>query len=126
MKFIVISSIIAVALIGGALLFTDGDGGSVPANNVEIVNGTQIIDLRAKGGYSPRKSVAQAGIPTILKVNTSSTFDCSSIIRIPSLKVYKNLPPSGNTEIDLGKPIAGIMKGSCGMGMYFFEINFQS
>lgn len=125
MKFIVISSIIAAVMIGGAILFS-GDRDSVPANNVTMENGVQIIDLRARGGYSPRKSVAKAGIPTILKVNTNSTFDCSSAIRIPSQGISKNLPPSGSTEIDLGRPVGGIMRGSCAMGMYFFEINFQS
>ncbi len=127
MKLITISLISVAVLIVGALLLTKNEtNDSISNNNVKIVDGTQIIDLRAKGGYSPRKSVAKAGIPTILKVNTSGTFDCSSSIRIPSLKISQNLPPSGSTEIDLGTPSVGILEGACGMGMYPFEIDFQS
>ena len=105
----------------------NGDSGNLPlGSNVAIVGGKQTIDLRAKGGYSPKKSTAKAGIPTILKVKTNGTFDCTSVIRIPSMNISKNLPPSGSTEIDLGNPMVGILKGTCGMGMYPFEINFQS
>lgn len=127
MRFIIISSIIALALMGGAFFMTRNDktSGSL-VNNVNIVDGVQVIDLRARGGYKPEVSTAQAGIPTILKVNTSGTFDCSSAIRIPSMNVSRNLPPSGSTEIDLGIPVAGILQGTCGMGMYPFEIDFQS
>lgn len=128
-KFMAISVIIATVFIGGAVLLSNTSDGSDPQgskNNVTIVNGKQIIDLRAKGGYSPKRSTAKAGIPTILKVNTNGTFDCSSALRIPSMNISKNLPPSGSTEIDLGSPQAGLLKGTCGMGMYQFEINFQS
>lgn len=127
MRFIIISSVIALALMGGAFFMTRNEGtGDSLVNNVNIVDGVQVIDLRARGGYKPEVSTAKAGIPTILKVNTSGTFDCSSAIRIPSMNVSRNLPPSGSTEIDLGIPVAGILQGTCGMGMYPFEIDFQS
>lgn len=128
MKFTVISIIIAVMLVGGALLIsrTTDEGNFNAGNNVAIINGKQIINLRAKGGFTPLSSTAKAGVPTILKVNTRGTFDCSSVLRIPSMNVFKNLPPSGTTEIDLGSPKVGLLQGTCGMGMYPFEINFQS
>lgn len=71
-------------------------------------------------------NMPKAGVPTILKVNTRGTFDCSSVLRIPSINVFQNLPPSGTTEINLGTPKVGLLQGTCGMGMYPFEINFQS
>ena len=86
---------------------------------------SQIIEITAKGGYTPRKSIAKAGIPTILRLNTNGTFDCSSSVRIPSLDIFKNLPQSGTTDIDLGIQNVGTLNGSCGMGMYPFEIQFQ-
>jgi plastocyanin domain-containing protein len=98
----------------------------VNGNNVSIAEDKQIIDLTARGGYSPRKSIAKAGIPTILRFTTSGTFDCSSSIRIPSMNISKNLALSGTTDVDLGNPKEGILYGSCGMGMYPFEINFQN
>jgi len=85
----------------------------------------QIIEITAKGGYNPRVSTAKAGIPTILRINTNGTFDCSSSIRIPSLGISKYLPQSGVTDIDLGINQTGTLYGSCGMGMYPFQINFE-
>jgi plastocyanin domain-containing protein len=119
---------VAVILIGGAFILTRGgrDGGQpVNANNVSIVDGKQIIEISAKGGYQPRKSIAKAGIPTIIRFNTKGTFDCSSSVRIPSLNISKSLPQSGITDIDIGSGELGTLKGSCGMGMYPFEVEFQ-
>jgi len=95
-------------------------------NNVRIINGKQIIEIRAKGGYQPRKSLAQAGIPTVLRFDTNGTFDCSSVVRIPSLGISKVLPLSGSTDIDIGNPKLTLLQGTCGMGMYPFEIDFQT
>lgn len=94
-------------------------------NNVSIIDGVQIIEIQAKGGYTPRKSVAKANIPTILRFNTKGTFDCSSAVRIPSMNISQVLPQSGVTDIDLGTQKIGILEGSCGMGMYPFEIEFE-
>ena len=91
-----------------------------------MVDGRQIIDIRAKGGYQPRRSVAKAGIPTTIRFNTNGTFDCSSSVRIPSMDISKLLPQSGFTDIDIGSSKLGLLNGSCGMGMYPFEIEFKS
>jgi len=129
MKATVLSVIIAVVLIGGALAFSNGGDGAeqaASANNVTVIDGKQIIEIRAKGGYQPRKSIAKAGIPTILRFNTNGTFDCSSSVRIPSMNISKMLPQTGSTDIDIGNPQVAILKGMCGMGMYPFEVDFQS
>ncbi|MFA6300760.1 MAG: cupredoxin domain-containing protein [Candidatus Paceibacterota bacterium] len=127
MKKILVSIFVAVILIVMALVLVGGRN-NIPVakgNNVSIVDGKQIIDLTAKSGYSPERSVAKAGIPTILRFTTNGNYDCSSSVRIPSMNVSKNLELSGITEIDLGNPKEGIMHGSCSMGMYPFEINFE-
>lgn len=93
--------------------------------NVSIVDGKQIIEIKAKGGYQPRKSVAKAGIPTILRFDTNGTFDCSSSVRIPSMDISKSLPLSGTTDIDIGSQKVATLQGTCGMGMYPFEVDFQ-
>ena len=97
----------------------------VGGSNVSISGTQQVITITAKGGYQPRNSMAKSGVPTILRFNTSGTFDCSSSIRIPSLGIVKMLPPSGSTDIDLGVQPVGTLRGSCGMGMYPFSINFN-
>jgi plastocyanin domain-containing protein len=94
-------------------------------NNVSIVDGKQIIEIRAKGGYKPTHSVAKAGISTILRLDTNGTFDCSASVRIPSMDISKNLPMSGTTDIDIGIQEVGLFKGTCGMGMYPFDIKFE-
>lgn len=97
------------------------DGGQ----SVEIKDGIQYITIDAKGGYSPKVSTAQGGIPTKLIVKTNGTFDCSASLVVRSVGFQKILPPTGETEIDLGVPKAGEpLVGVCGMGMYNFQINF--
>jgi plastocyanin domain-containing protein len=129
MKAIIISvSLVSVLLIGGAFIYAKNRS-SLPAsngNNVSVVGDKQIIDLTAKGGYSPLRSTAKAGVPTTLRVSTNGTFDCSSSFRIPSMDISRSLPATGVTEIDLGSPKLGVLKGVCGMGMYPFEIDFTS
>ena len=128
MKSTVISIAITIILIGGAfMLVRNGSEQAdvIPANNVTVIDGKQIIEIRAKGGYLPRQSIAKAGMPTVLRFETSGTFDCSSSVRIPVMDISKSLSLSGTTNIDLGMPVVGVLQGSCGMGMYPFEIVFE-
>jgi plastocyanin domain-containing protein len=92
---------------------------------VTEVNGTQYIDMTAKGGYYPNSMTAKSGIKTVLRVNTSGTYDCSSSLVIPNLGYRNTLPASGTTEIDIPpqSPNSEI-RGSCSMGMYRFVIRF--
>lgn len=129
MKTTTISIIAAIVLIGGAFILTRNGGDTAQvasANNVSIVDGKQIIEISAKGGYLPRKSIAQAGIPTIIRFDTKGTFDCSSSVRIPSMNISKSLPQTGSTDIDIGTQQVATLQGTCGMGMYPFEIDFKS
>ncbi len=94
--------------------------------NVEIKDGIQYITVKVGGGYSPRVSSAKAGLPTKLIMKTSGVYDCSASLVIQSINFQKILPPTGETEIDLGIPKAGEpLRGICGMGMYNFQINFE-
>ncbi len=95
--------------------------------NVEIKDGIQYITITARGGYSPRISAAQSGIPTKLIMETNGTYDCSAALAIHSIGYQKILPQTGETEIDLGTHKAGeIVQGVCGMGMYSFKIDFDN
>lgn len=130
MKGILIAIAVSVALIGGATMLSNNNGTAsvdpvAKENNVSIVDGVQIIEIDAKGGYLPRQSVAKAGIPTVIRFNTTATFDCSSSVRIPSMNISKMLPQTGSTDIDIGVQSAGPLEGSCGMGMYPFEVVFE-
>ncbi len=124
-------TIITVALvIGIGIIFlgsqknnTETEG---PAQNVEIKDGVQYITVNARGGYSPKVSTAQAGIPTKLIVKTNGTYDCSASLVIRSVGFQKILAQTGEEVIDLGTPKAGEpIQGLCSMGMYNFSINFN-
>lgn len=126
-KSIIISLVMSVLLIGGAFWLTTRSlaGGAEGTSAASVVDGTQYIDISAKGGYSPRIVTAKAGMPTVLRVKTSGTFDCSASLVIPKLSYQKFLQPSGTEEIAISPEQAqGTMQGLCAMGMYNFQIQF--
>ncbi len=93
-------------------------------SNVTMEGEKQVVTIDAKGGYLPEVSAAKAGVPTIVRFNTTGTFDCSAQVRIPSRDVSQVLPQTGTTDIDIGVNQKGPLEGSCGMGMYPFAIEF--
>lgn len=96
------------------------------ASNVEIKDGIQYVTINARGGYSPRTSSAKAGVPTKIIMKTQGTYDCSASLIINSLGYQNMLPSTGDTIIDAGTTNAGgTLRGTCGMGMYGFSINFN-
>ncbi len=129
MKGIPVAIIIGAVFVGGAILLANDTREpavkTTSVNNVHMEGGIQIIEIDAKGGYLPRKSIAKAGVPTIIRFNTEATFDCSASVRIPALNVSKILPQTGSTDIDIGSQNVGPLQGSCGMGMYPFEVIFE-
>lgn len=129
MKPTIIAIIIGSAFVFGAFILSRGNAAptdSPPINNVTIEDGKQVVTISAKGGYSPRVTEAKADMPTLLRVETQGTFDCSSVLAIPSMNYQKNLPPSGVTEIEIPPQETGsTFEGLCGMGMYGFEIAFK-
>ena len=118
---------IGIIFIGGSRAKNNTETKSTDqTQNVEIRDGVQYVMINARGGYSPRLSSAKAGIPTKLIVKTNGTYDCSSALVIRSLGYQKMLPQTGETEIDIGIPKAGVpFQGLCSMGMYSFVINFE-
>jgi len=129
------SIIITLALVVGiGIIFLGGSKSknntntttSETAQNIEIKGGIQYITINAKGGYSPQVTTAKAGIPTKLIVKTKGTYDCSASLVIRSIGFQKILAQTGEEVVDIGTPKAGTFKGTCGMGMYFFEIDFKN
>ncbi|MEK9154014.1 MAG: cupredoxin domain-containing protein [Patescibacteria group bacterium] len=124
-KNILISLFISLAIIGGAVLFR-GTSSNTESGVAIMEDGKQFIDISAGGGYSPSIVTAKAGVPTILRVKTSGTFDCSASLAIPKLSYQKFLQPSGVEEITIPPEKAvGTLQGLCGMGMYNFQVKFN-
>lgn len=124
-----LSVLASIVLVGGTLYFSRNsfvETPTTPGANIVAEGGKQIIDITAKGGYSPRKTVAKANVPTVLRIKTDSTFDCSSALKVPVAGYSGNLPPEGETliEIPIQQPGAQV-KGICSMGMYSFTVSFS-
>jgi len=118
----------AVVTVVAVILVAHGGtkAGDALQTNVSSVAGKQIIEISAKGGYSPQNITAKADTATTLKIKTSGTFDCSSSLTIPKLGYQTNLPPSGETVVDVPPQKAGsALTGLCSMGMYSFTIRFD-
>ena len=128
MKSTIISIVLVGIIIGSAILFSRG--GSVQevasVDNVSVVDGKQIVEIGAKAGYAPKLSAAKADMPTVLRMKTNSTFDCSSVVTIPSLGLKKILPSDGITDIEIPAQKTGSsLRGLCVMGMYNFQVQFN-
>ncbi len=130
MKNVYILIVIGVVLVGSVVFFARGKsvGSPVRVAGTALIDtlGKQMVDIRAKGGYSPRETTAKANMPTVIRVTTDGTFDCSSGITVPALGYRANLPPSGVTEIPVPPQAPGTeLRGLCAMGMYHFTVNFN-
>ncbi len=123
--------ILTVVAIGGIVMLLRNGGAETPVAtgnqaNVTTVDGKQIIQINAKGGYAPRVTVAKANMPTVINVQTNGTFDCSSALTVPAVGFRKMLPSSGITPIEIPPQQPGTtIKGVCSMGMYNFAVNFN-
>ena len=124
--------VISLAVIAGGLFWLGSrsrgtEDPTVGSAAVTIVDGRQVIDITAKGGYTPRKVMAQAGLPTTLRVSTNGSYDCSTSLVIPQLNYNKYLQPTGVEEIPItAEQAKGKLRGLCSMGMYSSEIAFIS
>jgi len=119
---------VAVVLVVATIVLVrhDENAGGTGQTNASIVGGNQTIEITAKNGYSPRDTMAKANLPMTLKIETSGNYDCSSSLSIPKLGYRANLPPSGETVVDVPPQKAGsTLTGLCSMGMYSFTIQFQ-
>ena len=120
---------LGVVLLGGVLMMFRGrvdNKNVVGGTNVSVSDGTQVIEIKAKGGYAPRDTVAKANMPTVLKIKTNGTFDCSSALTIPSLSYRKFLAATGEEVITVPpQPAGSTLRGLCSMGMYHFAVQFN-
>lgn len=128
-KHVIISAVLSLLLIGGALYTVSREPAPTDSKelsqnqNIEIKDGVQYVTITARGGYYPRLTKAQGGIPTKLIIKTNNTYDCSAALVVRSVGFKKILQPNGEEVIDLGVLKSGeTIQGVCGMGMYNFQI----
>ncbi len=88
--------------------------------------GIQNLAVLASNGYFPLQVTARAGVPTVLRVYTNRTYDCSRAFLLPDLKKQAVLPVKGTTAFTLGPQQKGsTLFGTCSMGMYTFQVRFE-
>ena len=129
-KLLVGSLMVTTAAIVGIILllqsFSSGPTPTPALANVSMLNGKQMIQITAKGGYTPRTTNATANTPTEIDVTTNGTYDCSAALSIPAIGYREILPPSGLTAIQVPPQAPGTtLKGVCEMGMYSFRVTFN-
>lgn len=118
-------------IIMGFNLFLGSSGSENSSPNDEPVvttgeDGRQVVDIWAKGGYSPTRVSATGGQETILRFTTSNTYDCSAAMTIPSLGVSEFLEPTATKDIVVPADKAtGNMLITCSMGMYSSTVSFS-
>lgn len=132
MNKIIIGSLVVIALAVGGMFWLLRSGTSNTQTNtnrqanVSVVDGKQVIEIKAKGGYAPRVTVAKANMPTVINVQTNGTFDCSVALTVPAIGFRTMLPSSGVTPIEIPPQQPGTtVRGVCSMGMYSFAVNFN-
>lgn len=122
----ILSVLVTALVIAGAIVFGQkSDGSGQVVQNVSMEGEKQIIEIDARGGYFPKLTTAKAGVPTVVRLKTGGTYDCSSAVTIPSLGFRKNLDATGITEVEVPIHVAqGTLEGTCTMGMYSFSVRF--
>jgi len=130
MKHLIIGFVTAFVIVGISVMALLTNKGSATSDTTrvltEIPEGAQVAEITARGGYFPSQIVLDADVPTVLRVSTNNTFDCSLALRIPKLKYSEFLPSNGVTEIIIPAQSAGTtIEGLCSMAMYRFALKFE-
>lgn len=87
----------------------------------------QVLGIEVRyDGYVPSTHHAAANVPTTLVLRTDHTRSCARAFVMPSLKLERLLPESGEVSIDIPPQVPGtVLRYSCSMGMYTGEIIFD-
>jgi sulfite exporter TauE/SafE/copper chaperone CopZ len=86
--------------------------------NVTLDDGVQTVAMtQTPSGYTPADTVVYAGIPITWIVESTSKWDCSAFLRVPSTGTSVNLQ-EGRNAIDLPPLPEGTTSFTCVMGMF--------
>lgn len=79
---------------------------------------TQAAIIVRGTGYTPSAVTVAAGRPITFSLDARGSLGCTSVFRIPKLKIEKTLQPDTTNSLVATFPTAGTYTFSCGMGMY--------
>lgn len=93
-------------------------GAQKVSGNVTVAGGTQVVHMTQNpDGYVPADTVVYAGMPITWDITSTSQYDCSAFLRVPSLGVSANLTKGANS-VALPALDEGVTPFTCVMGMY--------
>ncbi len=84
---------------------------------------TQHVTVVVRGGYTPSRIEAVAGIPLRITFDRRESGDCSSRVVFPDLGITRALPANAKTDIDLAPEQVGEYGFSCAMNMIHGSLN---
>lgn len=103
-------------LVDGRRYFSPKTSGS---SSALVQDGVQEVALKVtSGGYFPKEIKLKKGVPVRLKLTTADTQGCARDFVIPSLKIERILPETGEEIIEFTPTKSGALPFSCIMGMY--------
>lgn len=86
--------------------------------NVSLSGGVQTVTMTQEArGYVPADTVVYAGVPIKWVVTSTSPYDCSAFLRVPSQGVEANLV-AGENIVNVPALPEGTTSFTCVMGMY--------
>lgn len=104
-----------VGLIGLVLWYFFGERETAAA--IDTGTGTQEINVRVKGGYSPDVIVVKRGTPVRLNFYRDETSSCSEQVVFGDFGIAKDLPAFKTTPVEFTPDKSGEFTFACGMNM---------
>ena len=77
----------------------------------------QTVRVTVRGGYSPNRISARAGVPLRLIFDRQESGDCTSRVVFPDLGVSAELPAFAETTVEMLPRNPGVFAFACGMNM---------
>ncbi|TSC52408.1 MAG: Heavy metal transport/detoxification protein [Parcubacteria group bacterium LiPW_41] len=91
---------------------------SIKDENVELVDGQQVVRMKQKNnGYFPNSFTVRQGIPVRWVIESDGPYSCAASILMRKFGISKNLA-QGENVIEFTPTESGAIPFSCGMGMY--------
>ena len=92
-------------------------GFAPPVALATVANGTQIVGVTVRGGYSPDVVRVAPAVPVRLVMDRQEDSACSEHLLVPDLGVDVVLPAFERTSVELPAMEEGTHEFTCGMGM---------
>ena len=87
------------------------------AQQASRTDGRQDVTVVIRGGYTPARIQAVAGVPLRITFDRQEAGDCTSRVVMPDLGINQALPANHKTVVELVPPAAGEFGFSCAMNM---------